>query len=92
MAMVYTDSEIALITKLVPVRLRADSGDRRARAKMSALERQVALLEKQGQRGNTAAARKALVLKESGLLVSSQTFKMDGVAGCGCLGSGVTVL
>lgn len=89
MAVVYNEQEIALITKLVPVRLRADSGDRRARAKMASLERQVALLEKKGQRGNAAAARKALVLRESGLLVSSQTFKMDG---CCLGGSGVTVL
>jgi hypothetical protein len=75
---VYTESEIALITKMVPVRLRADSGDRRAQAKMAALERQVAVLERKGKRGDAAAARKALVLRESGLLTSSQTFDMRG--------------
>jgi hypothetical protein len=77
--MVYSQQEMLLIAKLATIRVRADSGDRKAKARMAALAREAARLEQLGRRGNAAAARKALVLRESGLLVSSQTFAMEGV-------------
>lgn len=77
--MIYTQQEMELIAKLAVIRVRADSGDRKAKARMAALAREVKALEAAGRRGNAKAARKAEVLRESGLLVSSQTFAMNGV-------------
>jgi hypothetical protein len=76
----YTELEAALVNRLAQVRVRADAGDRRAKAQIAQMVRQLAVLTKQAKRGNARAARMAQVLQESGLLVSSQTFAMEGAA------------
>jgi hypothetical protein len=73
----YTEAEAALVARLADVRVRADSGDRRAKAQITKLTRQLVTLEARARRGNVQAARAAQVLRESGLLVSSQTFAME---------------
>jgi hypothetical protein len=73
----YTEAEAALVGRLADVRVRADGGDKRAKAQIAKLTRQLAALEAQARRGNVRAARAAQVLRESGLLVSSQTFAME---------------
>jgi hypothetical protein len=74
----YTPTEAAMIGRLALVRVRADKGDKKAKSQIATMARQLAALKKQGKR-NARAARAARVLEESGLLVSSQTFVMDGV-------------
>jgi hypothetical protein len=73
----YTEAEAAMIGRLALVRARADRGDRKAKAQIATLSRQLAALKRQAKR-NARAARAARVLEESGLLVSSQTFTMPG--------------
>jgi hypothetical protein len=75
----YTEAEAALIGRLAQVRVAADSGNRMAKAKIKAMERQLAGLKRAAKRGNARAARAAKVLEESGLLVTSQVFAMDGL-------------
>jgi hypothetical protein len=74
----YTEPEAAMIGRLAQVRAAADAGNRRAKAQIAQLTRKLAALTAQAKRGNTRAARAAEVLRESGLLVSSQSFAMEG--------------
>jgi hypothetical protein len=74
----YTETEAAMIGRLAQVRALADAGNRRAKAQIAQVARQMAAFQKQAKRGNAKAARAAQVLEESGLLVSSQTFAMEG--------------
>jgi predicted transcriptional regulator len=67
-----------MVARLADVRVRADGGDRRAKAQIAKVAKQVATLAKRAQRGDARAARSLQVLQESGLLVSSQTFAMNG--------------
>jgi len=74
----YTEAEAAMIGRLAQVRALADAGNRRAKAQIAQVARQLVALVKQAKRGNARAARAAQVLQESGLFVSSQSFAMDG--------------
>jgi hypothetical protein len=74
----YTEAEAAMIGRLAQVRALADAGNKRAKAQIAQVARQLAAFAKQAKRGNVKAARAAQVLEESGLLVSSQTFAMEG--------------
>lgn len=74
----YTEAEAAFIGRLAMVKAAADAGNRKAKAKIAAVLRQLAALKKQAKRGNARAARQAQVLEESGILAPSQTFAMDG--------------
>lgn len=72
----YTEAEAKKLAQLAQIRLRADGGDRKAKAQISQLARQLKTLQRQAVRGNTRAARQAQVLEESGLLAPSQTFTL----------------
>ena len=74
----YTEAEAQTIAKLAETRVKADAGDRKAKAQIAALQRKVKALMGPARRGNARAARQLRVLQESGLLVSSQTFAMTG--------------
>lgn len=74
----YTDAEMAMLAKLAEVRVRADTGDKKAKRQIANVERQVRTLERQAKRGNAKAARKLRVLDESGVLRSSRVFAMEG--------------
>lgn len=76
----YTEAEAAFIGRLALVKASADAGNRKAKAKIAAVLRQLAVLQKQAKRGNARAARQAQVLEESGILAPSQTFAMEGAA------------
>ncbi len=78
-----TDKEAQMVASWAMTRARADEGDKHAKAKMTALTRQMKTLAAQAKRGNAKAARTLLVLRESGLLERSQTLALDGL-GCGC--------
>ena len=73
----YTEAEAAMIGRLAQVRARADGGNRKAKAQIAQVARQLATLTAQARRGNARAKRAAQVLRESGLLVTSQTFAME---------------
>lgn len=73
----YTEAEAAMVGRLALVRARADRGDRRAKAQIAGVARQLAGLKRRA-RHDVRAARAARVLEESGLFVSSQTFTMPG--------------
>jgi hypothetical protein len=75
----YTDAEAAMIAKLAQVRIAADGGNRKAKAQIAKVGRQLAALKKLARKGSARAARAAQVLEESGLLNPSQTFAMEGV-------------
>ena len=75
----YTEAEAAFIGRLALVKASADAGNRKAKAKIAAVLRQLAALQKQAKRGNARAARQAQVLEESGILAPSQTFAMEGL-------------
>lgn len=74
----YTEAEAAEIAKLAAIRIRADSGDRRAKAQIAKIAGKLNTLRRQARAGDARAARKARALEESGLLTTSQTFAMDG--------------
>jgi hypothetical protein len=74
----YTEAEAAQVARLAQVRVAADSGNRAAKQKIKTMERQLAALKRAAKQGNARAARAAKVLEESGLLVSSQIFAMEG--------------
>lgn len=74
----YTEPEAAMIGRLAQVRARADAGNRQAKAQIAGVARRLAALTAQAKRGNAKAARAAAVLRESGLLVTSQSFSMNG--------------
>jgi hypothetical protein len=76
----FTDAEVALISALATARARADAGDRQARARMAQLNHQVVSLARLAKRGNAGAARRLLVLRESGILQRSQSLAMNGPA------------
>jgi ATP-dependent protease HslVU (ClpYQ) ATPase subunit len=75
----YTEAEAAMLAKLADVRVRADGGDKKAKAQIKKVEKQLTKLQKRARKGDVRAARAALVLEESGLLVPSQTFAMEGI-------------
>lgn len=77
----YTEAEAIMVSKLAEVKVLADAGNRKAKAKIAAVLRQLAVLQKQAKRGNARAARQAQVLEESGILAPSQTFAMEGGLG-----------
>lgn len=74
----FTEAEASWIADLAPVKVAADSGDRKAKIRMKKLKRQMALLEKKAIRGNAKAARAVRVLTESGIMEPSLTFHMEG--------------
>jgi hypothetical protein len=74
----YTEAEAAMIAKLAEVRIAADGGNRKAKAQIAKVGRQLAALKKLARKGSARAARAAQVLEESGLLNPSQTFAMEG--------------
>ncbi len=74
----YTEAEAAMIGKLAMIKVAADSGNRKAKAKVAAVLRQLAALKKAAKKGNARAARQVQVLEESGILAPSQTFAMEG--------------
>lgn len=76
----YTEAEAAMIAKLAQVRIAADEGNRKAKAQIAKVGRQLAALKKLAKKGSARAARAAQVLEESGLLNPSQTFAMEGAA------------
>lgn len=73
----YTEAEAVRVGYLAQVRVRADGGNRQAKAQIAGIARQLASLLKQARRGNAKAARAARVLQESGVLVTSQSFAME---------------
>lgn len=73
----YTEAEAAEIAKLAEIRVKADGGDRRAKAQIAKLQGQLNVLKRRARTGDARAARKAKALEESGLLTTSQTFAMD---------------
>lgn len=75
----YTGAEAAMIARLAEVKVAADSGNRRAKAQIAKVLRQLAALQKRAKRGDKRAARAAQVLEESGILAPSQTFAMEGL-------------
>jgi septal ring factor EnvC (AmiA/AmiB activator) len=75
----YTEAEAAMLAALANTRVRADSGDRKAKKQIAKLSRQIVLLTRKSRRGDARAARQLRVLQESGLLEPSQVFAMDGV-------------
>jgi hypothetical protein len=74
----FTEAEAKLVAALAQVRTRADAGDKRARAKIAKLERQVAALARRARKGDAKAARTVRMFTESGLLEPSQVFAMEG--------------
>ena len=75
----YTEVEAAMLARLADVRVRADSGDKKAKKQIAKLSRQITLLMRKARRGDARAARQMRVLQESGILEPSQVFAMDGV-------------
>jgi hypothetical protein len=73
----YTEAEMRMLSAAAQVRVRADAGDKKAKKELKKLLRHVAALKKKAKR-SPAAARSYRVLTESGLLVPSQTFAMNG--------------
>jgi hypothetical protein len=74
----YTEAEAAMVARLAEVKVAADNGNRKAKAQIAKVLRQLAALQKLAKRGNARAARQAQVLEESGILAPSQTFAMEG--------------
>jgi hypothetical protein len=73
-----TELEIAMLAELAATRARASSGDRSAKKKIAGLAKKLASLERRAARGDAAARRTLLVLRESGALQPVQVLTMGG--------------
>jgi len=71
-----TELEMAMLADLAATSMRADHGDRIAKAKLAKVARSIVGLRKLAKRGDPVAKRSLLVLQESGVFRGTQTFSM----------------
>ena len=74
----YTPEEKTRLDKLASLRMRAESGDKKARREWRRVLSQVKTLRKRARRGDARASRALLVLSSSGVVGDSQKIAVSG--------------
>ena len=73
-----TQAEMAMLADLAITKTLADSGDKKARRKMSDVTKKIAGLKVKAARGDAPAKRALRVLEESGVFRGVQSFSLGG--------------